>query len=241
MNISGLNIDNLTYDELLDIIDSTIKNNKKITIAYPSINILNRIQKDIALKEKLSKFDIIFSDGVGIYIASKFLYGKKGLKCVTKGTDLYFKILEYANKNNLKMFFYGGLENAGLQLSSVLKNTYPDIINCGIYPDEWDRSDVINKINISKPDILLVGLGTPTQEFFISDNSAKLNVNVMLTIGNGINYISGYMKRAPKWMLKLQLEWLYRLSYEPGRLWKRYLLGIPVFLYRVLLLKFRKQ
>lgn len=241
MNISGLNIDNLTYDELLDIIDSTIKNNKKITIAYPSINILNRIQKDIALKEKLSKFDIIFSDGVGIYIASKFLYGKKGLKCVTKGTDLYFKILEYANKNNLKMFFYGGLENAGLQLSSVLKNTYPDIINCGIYPDEWDRSDVIHKINISKPDILLVGLGTPTQEYFISDNSANLNVNVMLTIGNGINYISGYMKRAPKWMLKLQLEWLYRLSYEPGRLWKRYLLGIPVFLYRVLLLKFRKQ
>lgn len=241
MNISGLNIDNLTYDELLDIIDSTIKNNKKITIAYPSINILNRIQKDNALKEKLSKFDIIFSDGVGIYIASKFLYGKKGLKCVTKGTDLYFKILEYANKNNLKMFFYGGLENAGLQLSSVLKNTYPDIINCGIYPDEWDRSDVIHKINISKPDILLVGLGTPTQEYFISDNSANLNVNVMLTIGNGINYISGYMKRAPKWMLKLQLEWLYRLSYEPGRLWKRYLLGIPVFLYRVLLLKFRKQ
>lgn len=241
MNISGLNIDNLTYDELLDIIDSTIKNNKKITIAYPSINILNRIQKDNALKEKLLKFDIIFSDGVGIYIASKFLYGKKGLKCVTKGTDLYFKILEYANKNNLKMFFYGGLENAGLQLSSVLKNTYPDIINCGIYPDEWDRSDVIHKINISKPDILLVGLGTPTQEYFISDNSANLNVNVMLTIGNGINYISGYMKRAPKWMLKLQLEWLYRLSYEPGRLWKRYLLGIPVFLYRVLLLKFRKQ
>ncbi|HPS64356.1 MAG TPA: WecB/TagA/CpsF family glycosyltransferase [Ignavibacteria bacterium] len=241
MIISGLNIDNLTYDELLDIIDSTIKNNKKITIAYPSINILNRIQKDNALKEKLLKFDIIFSDGVGIYIASKFLYGKKGLKCVTKGTDLYFKILEYANKNNLKMFFYGGLKNAGLQLSSVLKNTYPDIINCGIYPDEWDRSDVIHKINISKPDILLVGLGTPTQEYFISDNSANLNVNVMLTIGNGINYISGYMKRAPKWMLKLQLEWLYRLSYEPGRLWKRYLLGIPVFLYRVLLLKFRKQ
>lgn len=241
MNISGLNIDNLTYDELLDIIDSTIKNNKKITIAYPSINILNRIQKDNALKEKLLKFDIIFSDGVGIYIASKFLYGKKGLKCVTKGTDLYFKILEYANKNNLKMFFYGGLKNAGLQLSSVLKNTYPDIINCGIYPDEWDRSDVINKINISKPDILLVGLGTPTQEYFISDNSANLNVNVMLTIGNGINYISGYMKRAPKWMLRLQLEWLYRLSYEPGRLWKRYLLGIPVFLYRVLLFKFRKQ
>jgi N-acetylglucosaminyldiphosphoundecaprenol N-acetyl-beta-D-mannosaminyltransferase len=241
LNISGLNIDNLTYDELLDIIDSTIKNNKKITIAYPSINILNRIQKDNALKEKLLKFDVIFSDGVGIYIASKFLYGKKGLKCVTKGTDLYFKILEYANKNNLKMFFYGGLKNAGLQLSSVLKNTYPDIINCGIYPDEWDISDVIHKINISKPDILLVGLGTPTQEYFISDNSANLNVNVMLTIGNGINYISGYMKRAPKWMLRLQLEWLYRLSYEPGRLWKRYLLGIPVFLYRVLLFKFRKQ
>jgi bacterial polymer biosynthesis proteins, WecB/TagA/CpsF family len=241
LNISGLNIDNLTYDELLDIIDSTIKNNKKITIAYPSINILNRIQKDNALKEKLLKFDVIFSDGVGIYIASKFLYGKKGLKCVTKGTDLYFKILEYANKNNLKMFFYGGLKNAGLQLSSVLKNTYPDIINCGIYPDEWDISDVIHKINISKPDILLVGLGTPTQEYLSSDNSANLNVNVMLTIGNGINYISGYMKRAPKWMLRLQLEWLYRLSYEPGRLWKRYLLGIPVFLYRVLLFKFRKQ
>ncbi len=241
MNISGLNIDNLTYDELLDIIHSTIKNYKKITIAYPSINILNRIQKDNTLKEKLLKFDIIFSDGVGIYIASKFLYGRKGLKSVTKGTDLYFKILEYANKNNLKMFFYGGLKNAGLQLSSVLKNTYPYIVNCGIYPDEWDKNDVIRKINDSKPDILFAGLGTPTQEYFIADNSAGLDVNVMLTIGNGINYISGYMKRAPKWMLKLQLEWLYRLSYEPGRLWKRYLLGIPVFLYRVLLSKFRRQ
>ncbi len=226
---------------MIALISDTITNMNKMSISCPNVYILNQVSKNSALKDSLDKIDILFPDGIGIYLASKFLYGKEGLKHLTKGTDLYYKILKYANDNHLKMFFYGGDDKSSLRLESVLKSSYPNITIKGIFSrNSKDKNLIINNIISSSPDILFIGLGTPLQEYFISENSEKLNVPVSIAMGSGIDFISGYMKRAPKWMLKLQLEWLFRLFYEPARLWKRYIIGIPVFIFKVLIFKFKK-
>jgi N-acetylglucosaminyldiphosphoundecaprenol N-acetyl-beta-D-mannosaminyltransferase len=241
MNICGINIDKISYDETLDIIDNSIKNKNFISISNPNFYIINSSCKDQALRATINNMSIRLSDGIGVYLASKFLYGKSGLDSITKGTDLYNKILVYANENNLKMLFYGGDIKTPELLSNILNKHFPHIKINGIFSRFENKNLVIEQILKTKPDIVFIGLGTPIQENFISVNFDSLNVPVFISVGSGLDFISGYMKRAPKWMLKLQLEWLHRLLHEPARLWKRYIIGLPLFFCRVIRFKFSRK
>lgn len=241
MNICGINIDKISYDEVLAIIDDSIKNNNFISISNPNFYIINSSCKNQALKTTINNMNVRLSDGIGVYLASKFLYGKSGLDSITKGTDLYYKILRYANENNLKMLFYGGDIKTPELLSNIMNRHFPDIKITGIFSRFENKDLVIEQILNTRPDIVFIGLGTPTQENFISINFEKFNIPVSISVGSGIDFISGHMKRAPKWMLKLQLEWLHRLLHEPARLWKRYIIGLPLFFCRVIRFKFSRK
>ena len=92
---------------------------------------------------------------------------------------------------------------------------------------------MIEGINAAKPDLLIVGLGMPLQERWLADNWSSIDAGVALTAGATFDYISGELRRAPRWMTDNGLEWLGRLLLEPGRLWKRYIIGNPIFFWRV--------
>jgi len=126
-----------------------------------------------------------------------------------------------------------------------LENKYEGLKIAGTYHGFFDKvnenENILQMINESKADILLVAFGAPYQEKWINSNFSKLNPTILMGVGGLFDFYSGNIKRAPDWMREIGMEWLYRFSREPKRMWKRYFVGNPVFIYRVLKFKFRKR
>ena len=240
IDIEGIKIENVSYEDILCLIKEKLSRKETFTLNYVNAFILLQLNKNEDFRKIINSFSFLYNDGIGIYFASKFLYGKNSLKQRITGTDLYYYILDYANKMNLKCFFFGGGEESIKLLPGVLKLKYPNIIIAGmISRDLTENKLIIEKIKNSNADILFVGIGTPHQEKWISKYSKIIGIPIQLSVGSGIDFISGYRKRAPKYIQKIGLEWLYRIFLEPGRLWKRYIFGIPIFVFKILILKFK--
>ena len=231
----GLRITGATYDEIIQEVDRAITKKEKFIFHNVNSHILIRANKYEKFKNNLQQFSTLFIDGVGVYVASKFLYGNhKKVKRIT-GTDLYYHIVDYAIRNKRKVFFLGvnGLTSEAIRSCMVLK--YPALNVVGTECDNgFNDKEMTDKINNANPEILFVGLGTPKQEEFIIKNRQKINCPVLISVGSGIEYLAGIKTRAPKFMQNLGLEWLFRLFLEPKRLWRRYLFGIPHFMWLIL-------
>jgi len=240
VNILGLDIANANYEDIMNTVSSKIASREKFSFHNVNSSIILAYTKNNEFKKSLDSFSCLFSDGIGMYAASRFLYGKKGLKERVNGTDLYYRILDFANVNNLKCFFFGGSSESVNLLPGIIRDKYPGIEISGILPREIDlKTEIPEKIKESNPDILFVGLGTPFQENWIKKYSDFVNVPVQIAVGSGLEFISGAKKRAPSVFLKSGFEWLYRIYLEPRRLWKRYVFGIPIFIFKIIIFKFK--
>ena len=240
LEIFGLSINNFSYEDILKIIDEKVSKREKYILLHINVYILQYALKDKNYKSLLNIFNALYCDGIGIYLASKIFYGKNGFKNRLTGTDSYYKILELANKKKFKCFFFGGSEDAIEMLNKNLNIMFPDIVISGAIPrDTSFDKEIFEKIRISDADILFIGLGTPYQELWLSKFNNIVDIPVQIAVGSGIDFISGNIKRAPKIMQKLGFEWLFRLFIEPKRLWKRYILGIPIFLFQLLVFKLK--
>ncbi|MDE3057771.1 MAG: WecB/TagA/CpsF family glycosyltransferase [Bacteroidota bacterium] len=200
--------------------------------------------KNAAFRNSLLCFDMLLPDGIGVYLASKFLYGNaEAFTHRHTGTDFYFQLLKRANKKHWKIFFLGGKQEMLDALQVQLRKKYPNItiagVHHGFFPFE-DRS-VLDEIASSNADILFAGMGVPRQELWLHHHKNELNVPVCFAVGAGMDFVSGYQKRAPQRLQRAGFEWLYRLLHEPRRLWKRYLIGIPSFIIFVIRCKFRQK
>jgi N-acetylglucosaminyldiphosphoundecaprenol N-acetyl-beta-D-mannosaminyltransferase len=238
VNIFGVKFFNTSYEEIISLIKNKIENKEKLSFHNVNVNILLTYSRDDVFKKSLNSFTILLSDGIGVYWASKILFGINGLKTRITGTDLYYQILGLANENKLKCFFFGGSNESVKYLPGTLKEKFPDIHISGMLPREINiKEETIEKIKNSNADILFVGLGTPYQEEWILKFSELIDIPIQIAVGSGIEFISGAKKRAPAFFRKLGLEWLYRVYLEPGRLWKRYVFGIPIFMFKIIVLK----
>jgi N-acetylglucosaminyldiphosphoundecaprenol N-acetyl-beta-D-mannosaminyltransferase len=148
-------------------------------------------------------------------------------------------------KNGLKLYILGAKPGVAEKARDFFLNKYPGLYIVGIHHGYFNKginnlenNIVVQDINEKKPDILIVGFGMPMQEYWISENWGQMNVPVVLPVGALIDYMARVVPRAPRWMTDHGLEWLGRLIIEPRRLWKRYLLGNPIFLWRVLQQRF---
>lgn len=143
------------------------------------------------------------------------------------GPDLMEKVFEISRENGYRHFFYGSTEETRQALCRKLKETYPGIQIVGSYSPPFrnlereEDEKVVKKINESDPDFVWIGLGAPKQEIFMSEHYGRIS-GLMIGVGAGFAYHAGQLKRAPRWMQKNNLEWLYRLMQEPGRLVGRY-------------------
>lgn len=226
-------------NDVISLITESIQAKRTINIGYINTNVFLKCLKNEELNSQINKF-LLIPDGVGLYLASKILYGEDGLIERLVTTDLWYRLLEKANENRYKIFFLGGSVKAASALEKRINTSFPNIINTGVIDrDSYNNNEVINKLNKSNSDILFVGLGTPLQENWISQYSGKVNIPVQIAVGSGIDYISGNYKRAPFVLRKIGFEWFYRLLNEPKRLWKRYIIGIPVFVFKILCYKVR--
>jgi len=213
------------------IIDEAVTSGNKITIAYANADTLNKIYNDRSLAGIYKTFDYIHPDGIGIFLASKYLFGKTGMSERFTGSDYYLKLITESINKKHSFFFFG---HTSEELNKIQKK-FPGLKISGLQ-EGYSFSDekVIDKINTSGSDILIIGLSCPVQEKWMHKNKDKVNCKVILAVGDGIKVFSGDKIRGPAFMRKFGFEWLVRMFTEPGKNFRRYLLGIPVFIRRVI-------
>ena len=177
----------------------------------------------------LKRADLVTADGMPIVLLSRLL--RRRLPERVTGADMVPSICRRFAEEGMSVYVLGGDKEAveeafeklgceGLRVAGV----DPAFVKL-----DQDQPEIVDRINAAKPDILFVALGNPKQELWMGRNAAKLEVPVMIGIGGTFNFIAGRVKRAPKWMQKSGLEWIYRILQEPGRLWRRYAYGLVKF------------
>lgn len=230
INVRGVNFDNLTLDETVELILSRLKNGKQTAVYTPNSEIVQACIEDNALYDIINSAEVICPDGIGVVKAAKIL--KTPLKGKVAGIEVGEKLIASLTDGCKSIFLMGGKHGIAEKAAEALSKKYPGIkiagTNDGYFKKEGEENDaVIAKINNSNADVLFVCLGAPAQEKWIYSNRDKLNVTVMLGLGGSLDGYAGVVKRAPKVFINLGLEWFYRLLCEPWRL-KR-MMKLPKF------------
>lgn len=154
---------------------------------------------------------------------------RKGYKQAQRvtGPDLMLELFAISKEKGYRHYFYGATEETLQSMREVLERNYPGIEIAGMYAPPFraltpqEDAQIVAKINESRPDFIWIGLGAPKQEEWMYQHMGQLQ-GVLIGVGAGFDYLAGYIKRAPRWMQRMSLEWLYRLLQDPKRLWRRY-------------------
>ncbi len=241
VNIFDIHFDNLKMKEILSLIQSSIETNIKRRIYFVNADCLNKTFENKEYKDVLKNADIILPDGSGINMACNIL--KKPLIENLNGTDMLPLICNISSSNNYRIFLLGAKEGVANKMKEELEEKYPNIkivgTHHGFLENNGSELEVLEKINALKTDILFVAMGAPSQELFIEKYKDIINAKITLGVGGLFDFYSTNIKRAPLYIRELGFEWIYRMIQEPKRMWRRYILGNPLFLYRVF--KFKKE
>jgi len=222
MRVLSVNFNNINMTTALEQALSLLEENKKSRIFFLNADCLYRAQNDDEYRYILNTADLVLPDGVGLRLIVKWLGSKLAGNC--NGTDFSPLFLARTTQKGYKVFFLGGRLGTAEKAAENLRRKIPEIRIVGTHSGYLDNeTEVINKINHSGADILFVAMGVPIQEKWINRNLDKLNPRLCLGVGGLFDYIAGNVKRAPKIIRIIQLEWLWRIAMEPKRLWRRYL------------------
>lgn len=236
-NIANLKLSSSSNDEILSDIKKSIFSNNRLILLYAEFNQIVLLSNNPNYLKYFSVAHQINYNGFGMYLALKLLFGNSFLIHRLIGIAHNPKFFELCIKYNWKIFFLGNDD----EHLNILKIKYHDVFAGGHHGYFNNDEEIIDLINKSKADILLVGMGTPKQEKWIYENHSKINSKVIISVGNAFKVLSGTYYRPNKIIQFLGLEWLTRLILEPRRLWKRYLLGIPKFFLIILKQKYFKK
>ena len=162
---------------------------------------------------------------------------KKGFADAARvtGPDLMRELLKESGTKHYRHYFYGSTQETLDILREKITEKYPGAVIAGMYSPPFrpltanEDAEIVEKINAAKPDFVWVGLGAPKQERFMHDHRAELNVRLMIGLGGSLDGFAGTVRRAPKWMIRLQLEWLYRLLRESSRIGR--MMRLPKFVF----------
>jgi N-acetylglucosaminyldiphosphoundecaprenol N-acetyl-beta-D-mannosaminyltransferase len=230
-NYLGVNVCCENEEMIFDNIDSIIKNKKPSFIVAINPEKIMKAACDENLMKLLNSAAIQIPDGIGIVIASRIKGGK--IKKRITGIDLMEKIIRRASQKSYRVFLLGAKPGTADEAAKILSHKYPGLRIAGVMDGYFkDDNEAVSKITDAKPDILFVAMGSPKQEYWITKNMEKLKVPLCMGIGGSLDVISGNVKRAPEFMRKSGLEWLYRLFKEPWR-YKR-MAVLPLFLLKVI-------
>ncbi|KUO61991.1 MAG: N-acetylmannosaminyltransferase [Gracilibacter sp. BRH_c7a] len=235
--ILGTNINPVNLEESIHIIKKTVKDGDSIRVVTANPEIIYQATEDLTLQTIINTADLVVPDGIGVVWAARQL-GIDIRERVT-GIDLTEKILEAGNRMGWRIFLLGAKPGIAEIAISKLYQKYPgNTFSCyhGYFTQE-EEPEVIRRIKNFDPDILLVGLGAPLQEYWNNENNGLAKVN--MGIGGTIDVLSGHISRAPRWIRAVGLEWLYRLGREPSRISRQK--KLPSFVKKVFEQKKTKQ
>lgn len=237
--IGQVGISSPTADDALAQLNKIIYSGAHIKLAFANSHVVNVAAADAALADALRTF-LVLPDGIGVDLGSRLLYGAP-FRANLNGTDFIPRLIAAA-PIALKVGLVGGkpgvAERAAQQLSVMNPYHRFRVFSHGYFGAE-DEPALLAALAEDRPDLLLVAFGNPRQELWIAGKIGPEHAVVAAGVGALFDFLAGEVARAPLWVRGLRLEWLFRLAQEPSRLWRRYVLGNPAFLLRVLLQKWR--
>lgn len=238
-------------DTSITIFGYTVFNGLLDKLNFENQRIINTInphsycvaKKDTQFRQALKQSSILLPDGVGIVLAAKWL-NKQNIKKIA-GSDMHNFLLRKANTEQLKVFYLGTSKSTLQIIKNKVHSEHSNLI-VGTYSPPFksiftadDTQKMLFEVNSFKPDILFVGMTAPKQEKWVDANKGQINANIICCIGAVFDFYAGTVKRPPKWVIKIGLEWLGRLVKEPKRMWQRNFVSTPIFLFDVFMEKFR--
>lgn len=236
ISLMGVPVLNVTMRQAIEHIDLAVRGKTRAKYFFANACSLNIAWSDRHFFSILHAADGVFGDGVGVRIASKFL----GTPIVANvnGTDMFPQLCRLCEEKGYSIYFLGAKPGVVERMTERLLQKFPGLNiaghHHGYFDTRRDSTHIIDRINRSNADVLLVAMGVPAQEKWIHSHREQLACSVCLGVGGLFDFFSGDIPRAPLWMRRHGLEWFFRLMCEPRRLWKRYLWGNPLFLMRLL-------
>lgn len=231
VKLFGCDVADLTMEESLNEIEKIIDN--KIPTQHVVINASKVVlmDKDEKIRNIIKNCKMINADGQSIVWASKFM--KRPLPERVAGIDLMENLIRLSAEKGYSIYFFGAKEEVVTKVINFYKNKYKNLKVAGYrngYFTDNDIPEIVSNMKASKADIMFVAFSSPKKEYWLADYMESTGIPFCMGVGGSFDVIAGKTKRAPIWMQKLGLEWFYRFLQEPGRMWKRYLVGNSKFI-----------
>ena len=240
IHIMGSKLSLLDGGQLLEAVAEMVGSDRKaVVIASGNVYSFNLAYEQEWLREFLNRAGIVRLESDGLRLGARILGFKTPRRVVF--ADFIWDLARFAEQRGFSIFLLGSRCGVADKAAARLQQRCPNLRIVGTHHGYFDKTrgsaetqEVIQTINAARPQLLFVGFGMPVQEKWLSENREHLGVNAVFTCGALFDFVSGELRRAPRWMTNHGLEWLGRFLIEPRRLWQRYLIGNTVFLWRVL-------
>lgn len=232
IEVMDIPFDSVTMEEALDAAERIIARPGAAYGVTPNAEIVYETMFDDNLRQIVCQADLVLPDGAGVVLGAKIL--GTPLEQKVAGIDFAHNLMDRLKDTDKTFFFLGSKPGVAEKAAQKMEEKYPGLKICGTADGYFqDEAPVIDAINEKKPDVLFVCLGAPKQEIFMAKHKSDLQVGLMMGLGGSLDGFAGNVKRAPRWMIRLNLEWFYRLVKEPRRLGR--MMRLPKFLWRVVL------
>lgn len=234
IEVGTVPVDKVTFEGALDAVDALVRAHRGGYVLTPNVDHVVLAETEPALADAYAGCALSLADGMPILWASRLL--GRPLPAKVSGSDLVAPLMTRAADRGWSVYLLGGAPGVGTRAAAVLEKRLPGLRIVGVDAPRLPSVDGVEavaaaeRVRAAAPDLLLVALGCPKQELWIHRYATHLGATVALGIGASLDFVAGTARRAPRWISRLGLEWLYRLLREPRRLWRRYLVRDPAFL-----------
>jgi len=228
--LCGVRLDALWTSEVLARVEEAVENHTRLAISVVNVAKLVNMRRDAVLRENVESGDLILADGMPL-VWLRRLTGTTLPERIA-GIDLMFDLFNLAEERALRVFLLGAKSDTLKRVVEVAGQQYPRMVIAGHhhgYFGDAEQEEVARTIRDARPDVLLVAMSSPKKELFMRCWSEFMDVPVCHGVGGSFDVMAGLTRRAPRWVQRAGLEWLYRLLQEPRRLWKRYVVTNAVF------------
>jgi N-acetylglucosaminyldiphosphoundecaprenol N-acetyl-beta-D-mannosaminyltransferase len=237
VSILGIGVDAITEDQLNREIVRIVKQGEKELVLNVNVNAFNQALFHTVMTDLLGRAGIVYCDGYGVILGARLLGARIPARITC--ADWMWSLAAVCEREAISLFFLGAREGIAVEAARKLRAVYPALPIVGVRNGYFEKAGpendvVIDEINRARPDILVLGLGVPAQEYWLAENWRRVDAHVALSGGACFDFVSGTVPRAPRWMADNGLEWLFRLALEPRRMFLRYAVGNPLFVLRVL-------
>ncbi|WP_073589108.1 WecB/TagA/CpsF family glycosyltransferase [Anaerocolumna xylanovorans] len=238
--ILDTNIDALTARETVDVVEQYVIKKEPLHLMGVNADKINMLNENKRLKEIVNGCGVINADGISVILAGRFL--GKALPERVAGIDLMQDLIDLCAKRGYKIYLLGAKEEIVKRVAEILKEKYKGLNIVGFHngyfkEDRW--FEIKEEIEAKQPDFVFVGITSPLKEYLVDYLQGQGLNCVFMGVGGSFDVISGAIPRAPEWMQRMNLEWLFRVMQEPRRLFKRYFVGNWKFL--MLLMKEKRK